>query len=105
MRAEDRGEIAFTFALRGAHLIMQDAALRAELFRELKSFYALRSKIVHEGRTPVSSTDLKKIQILAKQAIFTALVSEPFSSMISSEQLETWFEEQQLAGVRKIEVP
>lgn len=101
LRAEDRGEIAFTFALRGAHLIIEDASMRAELFRELKTFYALRSKIVHEGRTPISETDVKKIEILAKHAILTVLVKEPFSSMTSTEELEHWFEKQQLAGVTK----
>jgi Apea-like HEPN len=102
LRAEGHGEIAFTFALRGAHVIMQDAGMRAELFRELKAFYGLRSKIAHEGRASVSDTDLKKIEILAKQAIFAVLVTEPFSAMTSNEHLEKWFADQQLAGVTRV---
>lgn len=98
LKNEDKGEIAFSFALRGAHLLLRDSDKRMEIFRDLKALYRLRSKVVHSGETEISDSELAQIRGLAKQAIFTVLTSEPFSSFTMEEQLEDWFQDQLLAG-------
>lgn len=44
---EDRGNISYRFALHGARLLAQDAAVRQQVYRRLKDVYGIRSKIVH----------------------------------------------------------
>jgi len=92
-------EITQTFALRGAHLLVGDAAHRKEIFRDLKSLYGIRSSIVHSGHTQVAEASLSKIRWLAKTALLIMLVREPFSKMKTQEELEEWFQTQLLAGV------
>jgi hypothetical protein len=92
------GEITQTFALRGAHLLVADAARRKEAFKDLKFLYGIRSNIVHSGHTQVTEADLSKIRWLAKTALLIMLVREPFSIMKKEEELEDWFESQLLAG-------
>jgi hypothetical protein len=91
-------EITQTFAFRGAHLIVRDAAHREEAFKDLKHLYGIRSSIVHSGRTRVMEADLSKIRWLAKTAVLTMLVGEPFSKMKTEQELENWFQTQLLAG-------
>jgi hypothetical protein len=93
------GEITQTFALRGAHLLVVDAAHRREVFKDLKSLYGIRSSIVHSGQTQVTEADLSKIRWLAKTALLIMLVREPFSKMKTEDELENWFQTQLLAGV------
>jgi hypothetical protein len=95
---QSTGEITQTFALRGAHLLVGDAAHRKEIFRDLKSLYGIRSSIVHSGHTQVAEADLSKIRWLAKTALLIMLVREPFSRMKTQEELEEWFQTQLLAG-------
>jgi hypothetical protein len=102
VKKEDRGEIAFSFALRGAHLLAKDASMRQRIFDDLGSLYRLRSKVVHEGKTNISDTDLARIQLFAKNAIFIVLVTDPFSSMTTIDNLEDWFMKQQLSGVQVV---
>ena len=92
----DRGEISFAFALRGTHLLMQDVAMRGKLFQELKALYSLRSEIVHVGDTDITDSDIAKMRTLAKQAVFTVLVSEGFTNMTEDKEFEDWFMGQQL---------
>jgi hypothetical protein len=98
LKNEDKGEITFSFALRGAHLLLKDSGRRKEIFKDLKALYRLRSKVVHSGNTEISDSDLGKIRGLAKNAIFIVLTTEPFSSFVTEEQLEEWFQDQLLAG-------
>jgi hypothetical protein len=92
-------EITQTFALRGAHFLVKDAALRKEVFRDLKSLYGIRSSIVHSGHTQVAEADLWRIRWMAKTALLIMLVREPFSKMKTQEEIEEWFQTQLLAGV------
>jgi len=95
-------EITQTFSLRGAHLLVKDAAHRREVFDDLKYLYGIRSNIVHSGRTRVADADLSKIRWLAKTALFIMLVREPFSLMKEEEEFEAWFQAQLLAGTTSV---
>jgi Apea-like HEPN len=95
----DRGEISFSFALRGTHLLLEDAGMRERLFRDLKALYGLRSGIVHIGDTDITDTDVAKMRTIAKQAVFTVLVNERFSRIVDDKAFEDWFVRQQLGVV------
>jgi Apea-like HEPN len=73
---EDR-EIAYSFALRGAHLLVTEGTKRKEVFRDLKDLYTARSKIVHSGKAEVLSIELAKAEVLAKTALFIVLTTPP----------------------------
>jgi hypothetical protein len=75
---------------------MQDVAMRGKLFQELKALYSLRSEIVHVGDTDITDSDIAKMRTLAKQAVFTVLVSEGFTNMTEDKEFEDWFMGQQL---------
>jgi Apea-like HEPN len=91
-------EITQTFSLRGAHLLVKDAAHRKEAYDDLKYLYGIRSSIVHSGHTRVAEADLSKIRWLAKTALLIMLVREPFSIMRTEDEFEEWFQTQLLAG-------
>ena len=98
IRRQKLSELTQTFALRGAHLLVKDAARRSEAFEDLKHLYDVRSKIVHSGRNSVNQADLSKIRWLSKTALLTMLVEEPFSRMTQDKELDDWFQAQLLAG-------
>lgn len=87
------------FALRGAHLLMQDATLRKRVFDDLKSLYGIRSDVAHWGYIKVTKADLSKMREFAKTASVIMLVQEPFSTMRTEKDLDDWFLAQLLEGV------
>jgi hypothetical protein len=92
-----QGEISFAFSLRAVHLLFR-RDVRMEWLKKMKKYYQLRSDLAHKGTADVSDADVATIRELAKHAIFTALVTEPFCKMTKFEELDKWFEEQLLAG-------
>jgi len=92
-------ELAYQFALRGAHLLGKEGSRRKEVFGDLKALYNTRSKIVHSGKTEIFAIDLAKANVLAKNAIFIVLTTEPFSRFTSEKEFNDWVEEQTLTGV------
>jgi hypothetical protein len=96
---EDK-EIAYSFALRGAHLLVKDGTRRKDVFRDLKDLYTTRSKIVHSGKAEVLSIELAKAEVFAKTALFIVLTTPPFSGFVAEKDFTGWVEEQTLTGVR-----
>jgi hypothetical protein len=96
----DDKELAYQFALRGAHLLVKDGSRRKEAFEDLKALYKIRSKIVHSGKAEIFAMDVAKANLLAKSAIFIVLTTEPFSRFASEKEFNDWVEEQTLTGVR-----
>jgi hypothetical protein len=96
---EDK-EIAYSFALRGAHLLVKDGTKRKQVYQDLKELYKARSKIVHSGKAEILSIEVAKAEVLAKTALFIVLTTPPFSEFTTEKEFNDWAEEQTLTGVR-----
>lgn len=90
-------EITLAFALRTVHLLFR-RDVRVEWLDKMRTYYRLRSSLAHSGAADVSDLDVAIIRDILKQAIFSVLVTEPFCRMTKCNELDTWFEEQLLAG-------
>ena len=95
---KENEQITQRFALRGAHLLGKDFFAKKQIRTELKKLYGLRSAIVHSGSTEVTDANRDLIRHFARAAIYTILMTQPFSGMSKEEELESWFEDQVLGG-------
>jgi hypothetical protein len=87
-------QITYRFSVRGAHLIGRDFEAKQRICSELKILYRLRSAIVHSGKTEASEANRDAIGQFARTAILNVLLRDVFRGMSSSQELDTWFEDQ-----------
>jgi hypothetical protein len=96
---EKDGDITFRLKVRAAHLAARpDIASRRAYADELATLYDVRSRIVHQGRTAVSSSEVEHIREFAKGCIIAALNHPGLLALVSSKDLERWFDERVYSG-------
>jgi hypothetical protein len=74
--------ISYKLGLRVANLIGADAASRKELFKKVRSFYSLRSKMVHgvpieklKQREQQSAQELDALREIARRVLLSAMAA------------------------------
>jgi hypothetical protein len=85
-------ELSYRLSIYGAHLLGKDQKNRNKIHQNLKKLYRLRSVLVHAGSAPVRDIELAMIRSYARYAIALVLVSEPFSKMLTEEDLNDYFQ-------------
>ena len=98
---QDRTELGFRLALRGAHFIEHSSITTQEMFRLLKSSYRHRSEVVHGGQLSDASEVEMLIDVLRvglRQALRMLARGEPFGTA------EFW-ERLVLFGQARVEEP
>jgi hypothetical protein len=92
-------ELGYRLAIRCAHLgggpTVDD---KKRVVDQIQSLYQLRSKIVHSGNFVVSEGELDLIREYAVLTLFIVIDQDPFRSMTTSREFETWLESQLLSG-------
>jgi hypothetical protein len=83
--------------LRLAHLLGLSLEGKREIMRRAAQLYALRSAVVHEGSSIVTTEDISAAAYWTKNAIIGVLTDPEFSSMSEARELDGWFEEEILA--------
>lgn len=71
---------------------------RKEILKSVYLLYDVRSQIVHSGRFQVTDTELLEARQYAKQALLTVIQAAPFRDMKDEAELDTWLDDQLLAG-------
>ena len=92
-------ELAYRLAVRCAHLLggptVDD---KKRVVDQIQGLYQLRSKIVHSGNFVVREGELNLISEYAIVTLLTVIERDPFRSMTTSKEFETWLENQLLSG-------
>jgi hypothetical protein len=92
-------ELAYRLAVRCAHLLggptVDD---KKRVVDQIQGLYQLRSKIVHSGNFVVREGELNLISKYAVLTLLTVIERDPFRSMTTSREFETWLESQLLSG-------
>jgi len=84
-------EIGRKLRMRTALLAEDTPEKRAEIKKEIKDLYSIRSKIVHSGHYEVTDADVEKIRLLAIICIMRILTEKPFTSMTEEQEIDNWF--------------
>jgi len=71
---------------------------RAEIKKEVRDLYGIRSKIVHSGHYEVTDADVGKIRELTIICIMRILTEKPFTSMTEEREIDNWFDQAMLSG-------
>jgi Apea-like HEPN len=97
---KQHNELLYKLKLRTVHMLGTTVQKRKEMMRRLDDLYEIRSQIVHSGRFQVTDSELLEARQYAKAALVTVMHAEPFRAMDDEQQLDSWLEEQVLAGSR-----
>jgi Apea-like HEPN len=102
---QNKEQLRYRFAVRGAHLLGTSLEENKKLSKQLKSFYDLRSAIVHSGSVEVSDSDRDTVRFVASRAIYKVLATKPFADMTAEEELDNWFESEILGPNNSVTPP
>jgi Apea-like HEPN len=91
-------ELLYKLKLRTAHVLARNVTARKGLIKRLDVLYDIRSQIVHSGRFQVTDSELLEARQYAKHALWSVSQVAPFRDMSDEAQLDTWLEDQVLAG-------
>lgn len=96
---ETKTELSYRLAVRCAQIgggpTLED---KKRVVDQIQSLYDLRSRIVHSGNFAVSEEDLSLIGRYAVSTLLIVIEQEPFRSMSTVREFETWLETQLLSG-------
>lgn len=99
LRKDVKTELSYRLAVRCAQIGggpgLED---KKRVLHQLRSLYDLRSRIVHSGNFAVNEEELDLIGQYAVSTLLIVIEQEPFRSMTTVQDLETWFETQLLLG-------
>jgi hypothetical protein len=90
MSGNDKAEITEKLAIRTAHLVIKNPKSRVQAYKDLKTLYGIRSKIVHSGSEDVTGDDLARIRFFVQRALLTVLCTAPFSKMADEAEFVAW---------------
>lgn len=91
-------ELTYRLSMRTALLAGGTPEKRAEIKKEVRDLYGIRSKIVHSGHYEVTDADVEKIRLLAIICIMRVLTEKPFTSMTEEQEIDNWFDQAMLSG-------
>jgi len=91
-------ELAYRLSMRTALLAGETPEKRAEIKKEVRDLYGIRSKIVHSGHYEVTDADVGKIRELTIICIMRILTEKPFTSMTKEQEIDNWFDQAMLSG-------
>ena len=105
---ESNAELSYRLSLRVAHLLATDASSRKQIFKDMKDFYDLRSKLVHGGGFKLklkNQTRLQQIDTLREYLRRTLLsVMALYAKGLSGAQLEELLDDIALDETSRAEV-
>ncbi|WP_332636404.1 hypothetical protein [Acetomicrobium sp.] len=91
-------ELAYRLSMHTALLAGDTPEKRAEIKKEVRDLYGIRSKIVHSGHYEVTDADVGKIRELTIICIMRILTEKPFTSMTEEREIDNWFDQAMLSG-------
>lgn len=91
-------ELAYRLSMRTALLAGETPEKRAEIKKEVRDLYGIRSKIVHSGHYEVTDADIGNIRKFTIICIMRILTEKPFVSMTEEEEIDNWFDQAMLSG-------
>lgn len=95
---ENKMELSYRLAVRCAQISGGSLEAKRMVVDQVRSLYDLRSKIVHSGNLLIGEEDVNLISRYAMSTLLIIIEQEPFRSMTTVRELETWFENQLLMG-------
>ncbi len=101
----DHDGLSFRLKMYVPHLLGKSLSSRQVIMRNVNNLYGLRSRLVHNGNTGVTESDLAQLRYYAKATIVTFLDRKPLKSMKNFKELQEWLDEQILQSQNCIPNP